>query len=68
MQVNLNYGRGVLPLTLRDTWDVTIVRKPKMPIQTDPLAAVDRALQNPVGCGTIESLADGGGKVCVLVC
>ncbi|MBE24033.1 MAG: hypothetical protein CMM33_01280 [Rhodospirillaceae bacterium] len=68
MQVNLNYGRGVLPLTLRDSWDVTIVRKPRMPVQADPPSAVDRALQNPIGCGTLDSLADRGGKVCVLVC
>ena len=68
MQVNLNYGKGVLPISLRDSWDVTVVRKPTMPVHHDPQAAVDEALSSPVGCDTLDVLSEGAGKVCVLVC
>jgi len=44
MQVDLLYGRGTLPIRLPDDLEVTVVRKPAMPVLDDPPAAVARAL------------------------
>ncbi len=55
MRVELNYGRGRLPVELADDLDVTIVRKPAMPLLADPQAAVRAALALPV-----DSSAAGG--------
>jgi lactate racemase len=57
MQVELNYGRRSLPVELPDDLQVTVVRKPVMPVLTDPVGAVRKALQNPVGSISLDHLA-----------
>ena len=47
MQVELNYGRGKLPIQLPDDLQVTVLRKQPMPVPADPLAAVRKALLEP---------------------
>jgi hypothetical protein len=49
MQVELNYGRRTLPVELPEDLPVTVVRKPVMPVLPDPVAAVQKALQEPIG-------------------
>ena len=34
MRLDLNYGRGSFPLDLPDDWDVTVIRKPAMPVSS----------------------------------
>jgi hypothetical protein len=48
MQVELNYGRRGLPVELPGDLQVTVVRKPVMPVLTNPVAAVRRAFQDPL--------------------
>jgi len=55
MQVELNYGRGSLPVELPGDLQVTMVRKPVMPVLTDPVAAVTRAFQDPVGSTSLDN-------------
>ncbi len=43
MQVELNYGRRSLPVELPDDLQVTVVRKPAMPVLTDPVGAVRKS-------------------------
>ena len=42
MHVELNYGKGKLPVELRDDWDVRVIGKKAMPILANPTTAVRR--------------------------
>ena len=68
MRVELNFGKIGCPVEFSDDWDVTVIRKPTMPIESDGKAALQRALNNPVGSPTIRRLAQGKKNVCILIC
>jgi nickel-dependent lactate racemase len=68
MRVELNYGRGKLPVELADELDVTIVRKPVMPVLPDPEDAVRQALARPVGAPSLAELVRGRKTACILIC
>ncbi len=68
MRIDLSFGRGTLPLELPDDLDVTVVRKPEMPVLADPRAAVAAALRAPVGCRPLAAEARGASSACILVC
>ena len=48
-RIELNYGRGRLPVDLPDDLDLRMIRKRQMPVLPDPEAAVREALAAPVG-------------------
>jgi len=68
MRIDLSFGRGTLPLDLPDDLDVTVVRKPDMPVLPDPAAAVRDALARPVGARPLVEEARGARSACILVC
>jgi lactate racemase len=68
MQVELNYGRGKLPVELPDDLQVTVVRKPPMPVLPDPSAAVRKALQEPVGTPSLDQLARAARSATIAIC
>jgi lactate racemase len=68
MQIDLNYGRGTLPVHLPDDLDVTIIRKPPMPLLPDPRDAVQSALESPVGARPLLEEARGAASACILIC
>jgi len=68
MRLDLNYGRDSYPLQLRDDWDVTVIRKPSMPLQRDPALAVRNALAQPVGASPLGQEARGLKSACILIC
>ncbi len=68
MRVELSYGRGTLPVTLPDDLDVTVIRKPAMPVLADPRGAVRAALDAPVAARPLLDEARGAASACVLVC
>jgi lactate racemase len=68
MLCSLNYGKSGLEVALPDDWDITVIRKKKMPVVPDPGAAVEAALDAPLGSGTIETEARGRSSACILVC
>jgi len=68
MRIDLNYGKGHLPVDLDDRWDVSVIRKPEMPLQADPSAAVEAALASPVGSAPLAEEAKGKSSACVLIC
>ena len=68
MRVELNYGRGTLPVDLPDDWDVTMVGKPPMPIAADAPGAVRAALSNPIGSRSLADEAKGARSACILIC
>jgi len=48
--------------------DVTVVRKPVMPVLNQPEAAVARALREPVGAAPLRDEAAGKRSACILIC
>jgi len=67
MEVALSYGRGTLPVRLPDHLDVTIIRKPSMPVEADAPAAVRAALARPVDAAPLAVEARGKSSACILI-
>ena len=68
MHIDLRYGKGSFRLALDPAWDVTVIRKPDMPLLADPVAAVHAALAQPVGARPLAEEARGAKTACILVC
>ena len=68
MIVELEYGRGTLPVNLPDDCDVTVIRKRPLAPLADPAAAVLHALANPVGGASLAAAARGKRSACILIC
>jgi nickel-dependent lactate racemase len=68
MRVELSYGKGVLPIDFDSRWNVTVIRKPAMPVQPDAAGAVRRALANPIEARALTEEARGARSACVLIC
>lgn len=68
MHIDLRYGKGAFSLALDPAWEVTVIRKPDMPVLADPLAAVRTALAQPVGSAPLMEQARGAKRACILVC
>jgi len=68
MHIDLRYGKGTHRLELDPAWDVTVIRKPDMPLLADPAGAVRAALAQPVGAPALAEEARGAKSACILVC
>ena len=68
MRVELSFGRGVLAVDLPGELDVTVIRKPAMPVFADPAAAVRDALGAPRGLPPLQAFARGRDSACILIC
>lgn len=62
MKIPLLYGRRTLDVEVPDDQDVTIIRKPAMPIAENPADAVAECLHD------VTPLARGKRSACILVC
>jgi nickel-dependent lactate racemase len=68
MHVDLRYGKGTFRLPLDPEWDVTVIRKPEMPVLPDPAEAIRTALARPVNARPLAEEARGKKSACILVC
>jgi nickel-dependent lactate racemase len=68
MKVDLRYGRGSLTVSLPDDLEVTVVRKPAMPVLRDPEGSVRAALESPLGSRRLAEEARGKKSACILIC
>ena len=68
MKIELKYGRDGLMVDLADDLDVTVIRKPAMPVIEDSGAAVSRALDTPVGTLPLRTLAETANSAAIAVC
>ena len=68
MQITMNYGKKGLPLNLSDEWDVTVIRKKKMPLAANPEEAVRRAFSHPIGSKPLFEEARGRRNACIAIC
>src|ERR1700740_704794 len=68
MQVELNYGRRTLPVELPDELEVTVVRKPPMPVLHDPATAIRKALDEAIGSASLGQLARHARNATIAIC
>ena len=68
MRVEMNYGKGTLGLELPADWNVTVIRKPDMPLIADPTATLEAAFDAPVGAPPLDELARDAKSACILIC
>ena len=68
MVVELLYGRGTLPVRFPEACELTVVKKPPMPVLDDAAGAVAEAFADPVETAPLRRLATGCGTACILVC
>ena len=68
MHVDLLYGKGSYRLDLDPAWEVSVIRKPQMPLLADPVGAVRAALAQPLGARPLAEEARGAKSACILVC
>jgi len=68
MRVELSYGKGTLEVELPDGLDATVIRKPDMPVLSDPISSVQRALDSPVASRALVDEARGARSACILIC
>jgi nickel-dependent lactate racemase len=68
MNITLQYGKKGLSLQLPNDWDVTVIRKKRMPVLSDPQAALESALANPVASSSLFEAAKGSASACILIC
>jgi lactate racemase len=68
VKIDLLYGKNGLELSLPESLDITVIRKHPMTPLEDPVGAVYRSLENPVGCPPLLNLARGQKSACILIC
>ena len=68
MRVELSYGKGGLALELPDAVKATVIRKPPMPILSDPIDSVQAALDRPAGSRPLVEEARDVRSACILIC
>lgn len=72
MRVTLDYGRDGVEVAFSDAADVTLIRKPTMPLIEDSGAAITQALAHPVGCEPLGALAaacaSADATACIAIC
>ena len=68
MKVDLRYGQTGLTVDLPAECEPHIIRKPKMAILQNKAAAVMQALDQPVGCACLQSIAASKKTACILIC
>ncbi len=68
MDVDLLYGRGTLAIRLPAELQVTVLRKPVMPVLPAAEAGVLAALEAPVAARPLREEARGRRSACILIC
>jgi lactate racemase len=68
MQIELNYGRDTLRVELPGDLQVTVLRKPPMPLLADPRGAVLQALSDPVKSAPLVELARAARNAAIAIC
>ena len=68
MNIKIRYGRGEITARVPAGADVTLIRKPEMPILSDPRTAVRDALDRPVLSPSLKRLAETASTVCIAIC
>jgi nickel-dependent lactate racemase len=65
--VELNYGKGKLPVEVDDGRVAAVVAKKRLPPIAEPERALERALREPIGSPPLAALCGPGRTACVVV-
>jgi nickel-dependent lactate racemase len=68
IQIELSYGRDKLRVELPNDLQITVLRKPIMPVLPDPQGAVRQALAKPVGTAPLVELARTVSSAVIAIC
>jgi nickel-dependent lactate racemase len=68
VKIPLKYGKGEIEIDLPVEADVSVIRKPVMPVLGDPAAAVAEALDRPTASPPLEAAASGASTACIAIC
>lgn len=68
MKIPLNYGRGTIEIELPTCVNVSVIRKPPMPLLKEPDQAVAAALDEPGSSPPLEQLAADAANACIAIC
>lgn len=68
MRIELNYGKGKIPVHLPRDSEVAVIRKREMPVVADPVVAMNQALESPVKGVPLSQQAQGCRSACILIC
>ena len=68
MDISLNYGKTQLVVTLPDDLEVSVIRKPDMPLLDDPVATLEASFAKPDGGPNLADLARKAQTACILIC
>ncbi|HXZ02894.1 MAG TPA: nickel-dependent lactate racemase [Stellaceae bacterium] len=68
MKIELRYGRGVVPVTVPEGLQCTIIRKGSSRPLADPHQAIERVFDAPIGAAPLETVARGKKSACILIC
>ena len=66
--IDLLYGRSTLPVSPPAGCVPTVIEKRAVPVLAEPLAAVERALAEPVSGPSLREAARGKRSACILIC
>jgi lactate racemase len=67
-RIEISYGRGLLPISVPDGGEATVIRKATLPVLADARAAIDDAFDHPVNAEPLRQLAKGRDSACILIC
>lgn len=68
MSIELLYDRGTLRVDPPAGCEPTVITKAAMPVLDDPVAAMQAALDRPVGTEPLDELARQASRCCILIC
>lgn len=68
MKIPLKYGRGEIEVELPRGVDVSVIRKPVMPLLAELSVAIAAALDDPTCSPTLERLASNASTACIAIC
>jgi len=68
MKVSLSYGKSMLEVQMPAGARATVIRKPSLPVPSSAPAVIDAALDAPIGCAGLDTLAQGRKSACILIC
>jgi len=68
MRIDISYGKSGVAAEVADDLEVRMIRKPEMPALAKSEAAIEAALERPVGAPPLAELARGKRSACILIC
>ncbi|MES2393552.1 MAG: nickel-dependent lactate racemase [Acidobacteriota bacterium] len=66
--IRLPFGKSHLDVAIPPAAMPVVIRKHKESVASDPVAAIQQALDNPIASASLKTLAQGRRSACILIC